>query len=44
VGPPLVGGIAQASSLRFSFVALALVAAAAFAAATRLRLDQNAPA
>jgi MFS family permease len=44
VGPPLVGGIAQASSLRFSFVALAFVAAAAFAAAMRLRLDQNAPA
>ena len=39
VGPPLVGGIAQASSLRVSFVALAVVAAAALAAATRLRLD-----
>jgi MFS family permease len=39
VGPPLVGGLAQAASLRVSFVALAVVAAAAFAAATRLRLD-----
>jgi MFS family permease len=39
VGPPLVGGVAQALSLRFAFVALALVAAAATAAATRVRLD-----
>lgn len=39
VGPPLVGGIAQASSLRASFVALAAVAAAVAAAATRVRLD-----
>ena len=39
IGPPLVGGVAQAVSLRASFVVLALVAAAAFAAATRLRLD-----
>lgn len=39
VGPPLVGGVAQALSLRWSFVALALVAAAALAAATRVRLD-----
>jgi len=35
-GPPLVGGIAQASSLRVSFAALAAVAAAA-AVAARLR-------
>jgi len=39
VGPPLVGGVAQAASLRASFVVLAVVAAAAFALATRLRLD-----
>ncbi len=38
VGPPLMGGIAQAGSLRISFVVLAGVAAAALAAATRLRL------
>ena len=38
VGPPLVGGVAQASSLRVSFVVLAGVAAAALGAATRLRL------
>jgi MFS family permease len=37
-GPPLVGGIAQASSLRASFVVLACVAAAVAAAATRLRI------
>ena len=39
IGPPLVGGIAQAFSLRASFVVLAVVAAAVAAAATRLRLD-----
>jgi MFS family permease len=39
IGPPLVGGIAQATSLRVSFVALALIAAAVAAAATRLRFD-----
>jgi hypothetical protein len=33
VGPPLVGGIAQASSLRASFVVLATVAAAVALAA-----------
>ena len=38
VGPPLVGLVAQASSLRVSFVVLAAIAAAV-AAATRLRLD-----
>jgi len=38
-GPPLVGGIAQASSLRVSFAVLATVAAAVAAAATRLRID-----
>ena len=36
-GPPLVGGVAQASSLRVSFAVLACVAAAVAAAATRLR-------
>lgn len=39
VGPPLVGGIAQAASLRISFIVLAGVAAAASLAATRLVLD-----
>jgi hypothetical protein len=37
IGPALVGGIAQISSLRGSFVVLAVVATAAGAAATRLR-------
>ena len=39
VGPPLVGGIAQATSLRVSFFALAVVAAAVAAATSRLRFD-----
>ena len=39
VGPPLVGGVAQATSLRVSFLVLAGVAAAVVAAATRLRFD-----
>jgi MFS family permease len=39
VGPPLVGGIAQATSLRVSFAVLAVVAAAVAVAATRLRFD-----
>lgn len=38
VGPPLVGGIAQAVGLRFSFVALAGVAALLAAATPRLAL------
>ena len=38
IGPPLVGGIAEAASLRASFLVLAVVAAAVTAAATRLRL------
>ncbi len=38
IGPPLVGGIAQAASLRGSLVVLAVVAAAVAAAATRVRL------
>jgi MFS family permease len=39
IGPPLVGGLAQAVSLRGSLVALAVIAAAVAAAAIRLRLD-----
>ena len=39
IGPPLVGGLAQAFSLRVSLAALAVVAAAVAAAATRIRLD-----
>jgi MFS family permease len=38
VGPPLVGGIAEAASLRVSFAALACVAVLVAAAAARLRL------
>ena len=38
-GPPLVGLVAQASSLRISFIVLAAIAAAVAAAATRLRID-----
>jgi hypothetical protein len=38
VGPPLVGAVAQATSLSVSFLVLAGVAAAVAAAATRLRL------
>ena len=37
IGPPLVGGVAQATSLRASFVVLAVVAVVVAAAATRLR-------
>ncbi|HZU20766.1 MAG TPA: MFS transporter [Gaiellaceae bacterium] len=47
VGPPLVGLVAQVSSLRVSFLALAAIAAGVAAAATRLRparRRQNAPA
>ena len=39
VGPPLVGGIAQATSLRVSFGVLAAVAAAVAVAASRLRFE-----
>jgi MFS family permease len=39
VGPPLVGGIAQAASLRASFLVLAVVALAASTAASRLAFD-----
>jgi len=38
VGPPLVGGVAQATNLRVSFVALAVIAAAVAATTTRLRV------
>lgn len=41
IGPPLVGGVAQAVSLRGSFFVLAAVAAAVAAAATGLRLTQT---
>jgi MFS family permease len=37
IGPPLVGGVAQLTSLRVSFAVLAVVAAAVAVAATRLR-------
>jgi MFS family permease len=43
VGPPLVGGIAQATSLRVSFAVLAVVAAAVAVAATRLRFEDSSP-
>jgi uncharacterized membrane protein YhaH (DUF805 family) len=39
IGPPLVGGIAQATSLRVSFFALAVIAAAVALTARRLRFD-----
>jgi MFS family permease len=39
VGPPLVGSVAQASSLRISFVVLACLAAAVAAAARRTQLN-----
>jgi MFS family permease len=39
VGPPLVGGVAELTGLRVSFLVLAGVAAAVTAAAMRLRLD-----
>jgi len=38
-GPPLVGLVAQISSLRVSFVVLAVIAAVVAVAATRLRID-----
>jgi hypothetical protein len=41
VGPPLSGGVAPALSLGWSFVVLALVAAAAMAPATRVHLDED---
>jgi len=40
LGPPLMGGLAEAGSLRGAFLALAVIAAAVAAAATRLRLQQ----
>jgi predicted MFS family arabinose efflux permease len=39
IGPPLVGGVAQAIDLRASFVVLSVIAAAVAVGATRLRLD-----
>jgi MFS family permease len=44
VGPPLVGLVAQASSLRVSFVVLAAIAAAVAAVAPRVVGAQKAPA
>jgi MFS family permease len=38
IGPPLVGGLAQATNLRSAFVLLGLIAVVVAAAATRLRL------
>ena len=40
LGPPLMGGLAEAGSLRGAFVVLAVIAAVVAAAATRLRLQQ----
>jgi MFS family permease len=39
VGPPLVGGVAQATSLRVSFVVLVVIAVAVAIAARRLQFD-----
>jgi MFS family permease len=39
IGPPLVGLVAQVSSLRVSFIVLAAIAAAVGAAAMRLRVS-----
>jgi MFS family permease len=39
IGPPLVGIVAQLTSLRVSFLVLALIAAGVTGAATRLRLE-----
>jgi MFS family permease len=44
VGPPLVGLVAQASSLRVSFVVLAAIAGAVAVAAPRVVAAQKAPA
>ena len=43
VGPPLVGGLAQAVGLRAAFAALALLAVALIVAAPRLRLSGRVP-
>jgi len=40
LGPPLMGGLAEAGSLRGAFVVLAVIATLVAAAATRLRLQQ----
>jgi MFS family permease len=40
IGPPLVGGVAQATSLRGSFLVLAVIAAVVAAVAARLSLDR----
>jgi MFS family permease len=41
VGPPLVGGVAQVTSLRVSFVVLAVIAAAVAFGAARLRFVES---
>jgi MFS family permease len=41
IGPPLVGGIAQAGSLRISFLALAAIAALVAVAASRISLQAH---
>ena len=41
VGPPIVGGLAEAAGLRAAFAALALVAAALIVAVPRLGLGRE---
>jgi MFS family permease len=41
VGPPIVGGLAEAAGLRASFAALALVAAALVVTVPRLGLSRK---
>jgi MFS family permease len=43
IGPPLVGGLAEAIGLRAAFVALALIAAGLVVATPRLRLSGRVP-
>ena len=43
IGPPIVGGLAEAAGLRVSFIALALVAAALIVATPRLGLSRKSP-
>jgi MFS family permease len=41
IGPPLLGGLAQAGGLRIAFAFLTVVAAAVAAVATRLRIGED---
>jgi MFS family permease len=41
IGPPLLGGLAQAAGLRIAFAFLTVVAAAVAIVATRLRIDED---